>query len=85
MLMASAAAAVVVVQRTFDSMILFSGHATNTKHSISAKFASFAGFNLPTLTVYDFLWAFFSRARRWDIRGRYEACGTFNRNGNRIE
>jgi hypothetical protein len=53
--------------------MLFSGHATSTKHSISAKLASFAGLSLPTETVYDFLWA---RARVWRrclMRGRYDA------------
>lgn len=54
---------------TLDSMMLFSGHATNTKHSISAKLANFAGLSLPTLIVYVFLplsvSIFRSRAIRW--------------------
>jgi hypothetical protein len=33
------------------SITLFSGHAIKMKHSISMKFASFAGFSLPTLIV----------------------------------
>lgn len=55
--------------RTFESTIP-SLHAIHTQHSTSMKFASFDGFILPTEMVYDFLWAFFSRLRMCDMRGR---------------
>lgn len=38
-------------QITFASTKLFSGHATNTKHSISMKLANFDGLSFPTLIV----------------------------------
>ena len=38
-------------ERTLESMSVFSGQATRTKHSTSMKLASFAGLSLPTATV----------------------------------
>jgi hypothetical protein len=43
------------IDGTFASTSEFSGQATRTKHSISAKLASLAGLSFPTLIVYAFL------------------------------